>query len=72
MPVPVAQLVERWTPCGENTRLGYESPRLGPRTFLNGTRVLTTLSPTLYRLSYRERHFALLRASERSERASSY
>ena len=27
-PVPVAQLVERWTPCGESTRPGYESPRV--------------------------------------------
>ena len=25
-PVPVAQLVEHWTPCGESTRPGYESP----------------------------------------------
>ena len=25
--VPVAQLVERWTPCGESTRPGYESSR---------------------------------------------
>ena len=23
-PVPVAQLVERWTSCGESTRPGYE------------------------------------------------
>ena len=28
MPVPVAQLVERWTPCGESTRPGYESTRV--------------------------------------------
>ena len=27
-PVPVAQLVERWTPYGESTRPGYESPRV--------------------------------------------
>ena len=25
---PVAQLVERWTPCGESTRPGYESLRV--------------------------------------------
>ena len=25
MQVPVAQLVERWTPCGESTRPGYKS-----------------------------------------------
>ena len=24
LPVPVAQLVERWTPCGESTRRGYK------------------------------------------------
>ena len=24
--VPVAQLVECWTPCGESTRPGYKSP----------------------------------------------
>ena len=28
LPVPVAQLVERWTPCCESTRPGYESPRV--------------------------------------------
>ena len=28
LPVPVAQLVQRWTPCGESTRPGYESPRV--------------------------------------------
>ena len=27
MPVPVAQLVERWTPCVESARPCYESPR---------------------------------------------
>ena len=27
-PAPVAQLVERWTPCGESTRPGYKSPRV--------------------------------------------
>ena len=28
LPVPVAQLVECWTPCGESTRPDYESPRV--------------------------------------------
>ena len=28
-PVPVAQFVERWTPCGGSTRPGYKSPPRG-------------------------------------------
>ena len=28
MPVPVAQLVERWTPVVRSTRPGYKSPRV--------------------------------------------
>ena len=28
LPVPVAQLVELWTPCVESTRPGYENPRV--------------------------------------------
>ena len=35
MPFPVAQLVERWTPCGESTRPGYKSPGFEARRALD-------------------------------------
>ena len=32
---PVAQMVERWTLCGENTRPGYKSPGFEARRALD-------------------------------------
>ena len=35
LPVPVAQSVERWTPCGESTRPGHKSPGFEARRVLD-------------------------------------
>ena len=35
MPVAVAQLVERWTPCGESTRPGWKNPGFEVRRALD-------------------------------------
>ena len=53
---PPKQSLLRWSCPLPSDRANLEQTRLEPRTFVNGTRALTTRSPTLCQLSYRDRH----------------